>query len=191
MSVRGHSKTDRLIMYDRIHRYRKEDHRSVNWIAKQLQLNRRTVKRYLAMTQAEYERHLEASGERPLLLEPYTQFVVVRLNRFPDTKAAQMHDWLKEHYPEFPDVCQGPFHGHAAMLQPLQVRVVQRQAVRQRNPPPRYMRRLAMVADIDFMLADILYGTEKKRQFQKQNKTIDRQFAAIDLICKELTRCLP
>lgn len=92
-------------MYDRIHRYRKEDHRSVNWIAQKLQLNRRTVKRYLAMTQAEYERHLEASGERPLLLEPYTQFVVDRLNRFPDTKAAQMHDWLKEHYPDFPDVC--------------------------------------------------------------------------------------
>ena len=88
-------------MYDRIHRYRKEDHRSVNWIAQKLQLNRRTVKRYLAMTQAEYERHLEASGERPLLLEPYTQFVVDRLNRFPDTKAAQMHDWLKEHYPDF------------------------------------------------------------------------------------------
>lgn len=87
-------------MYDRIHRYRKEDHRSVNWIAQKLQLNRRTVKRYLAMTQAEYERHLEASGERPLLLEPYTQFVVDRLNRFPDTKAAQMHDWLKEHYPD-------------------------------------------------------------------------------------------
>ena len=50
MSVRGHNKTDRLIMYDRIHRYRKEDHRSVSWIAQKLQLNRRTVKRYLAVS---------------------------------------------------------------------------------------------------------------------------------------------
>ena len=58
-------------MYDRIHRYRNEDHRSVSWIAQKLQLNRRTVKRYLAMSQAEYERHLEATEERPLLLEPY------------------------------------------------------------------------------------------------------------------------
>ena len=88
MSVRGHNKTDRLIMYDRIHRYRKEDRRSVSWIAQKLQLNRRTVKRYLAMSQAEYERHLEASGERPLLLDSYTQFVVDRLRQFPDTKAA-------------------------------------------------------------------------------------------------------
>ena len=41
-------------MYDRIQRYRNEDHRSVSWIAQKLHLNRRTVKRYLAMSQAEY-----------------------------------------------------------------------------------------------------------------------------------------
>ena len=105
MSVRDHNKTDRLIMYDRIQRYRNEDHRSVSWIAQKLHLNRRTVKRYLSMSQAEYERHLDASEERPLLLEPYTKFVVDRLNQFQDTKAAQMHDWLKEHYPDFPEVC--------------------------------------------------------------------------------------
>lgn len=92
-------------MYDRIQRYRNEDHRSVSWIAQKLHLNRRTVKRYLAMSQAEYERHVDASGERPLQLEPYTKFVVDRLSQFQDTKAAQMHDWLKEHYPDFPDVC--------------------------------------------------------------------------------------
>ena len=92
-------------MYDRIQRYRNEDHRSVSWIAQKLHLNRRTVKRYLSMSQAEYERDLDASEERPLLLEPYTKFVVDRLNQFQDTKAAQMHDWLKEHYPDFPEVC--------------------------------------------------------------------------------------
>ena len=57
-------------MYDRIQRYRHEDHRSVNLIAQKLQLNRRTVKRYLAMSQAECKRHLEASGERPLCWSP-------------------------------------------------------------------------------------------------------------------------
>ena len=92
-------------MYDRIQRYYNEDGRSVSWIAKKLHLNRRTVSRYLAMSPAEYERHLESSDERPLLLESYTQFVVERLNKFQDTKAAQMHDWLKEHYPDFPEVC--------------------------------------------------------------------------------------
>lgn len=68
------------------------------------------------------------------MLEPYTQFVVDRLNLFPDTKTTYMDDWLKEHYPDFPDVCQGSFHGHAAMPQLVQVRVVQRQAVHQRDP---------------------------------------------------------
>ena len=92
-------------MYDRIQRYRHDDHRFVSWIAKHLNLNRRTVKRYLAMSQAEYEHHLDTSDDRPLLLESYTQFVVERLNLFPDTKAAHMHDWLKEHYPGLPDVC--------------------------------------------------------------------------------------
>ena len=61
MSIRDYNKTDRLIMYDQIQRYRNEDHRAVGWIAQKFHLSHRTVKRYLAMSQTKYERHLEAS----------------------------------------------------------------------------------------------------------------------------------
>src|SRR5690606_38894205 len=44
------------------------------------------------------------SRQKKLL--PYEDFVRKRLEGFRDTTAAQMHDWLKEHHPEFPAVSQ-------------------------------------------------------------------------------------
>ena len=37
-----------------------------------------------------------------IILSPYETFVRDKLDRFPETSAAQIHDWLKEHHPEFP-----------------------------------------------------------------------------------------
>lgn len=43
-------------------------------------------------------------SERKRELERFDAFVKSRLTKFPETSAAQMHDWLKEHYPDFPSV---------------------------------------------------------------------------------------
>jgi hypothetical protein len=46
----------------------------------------------------------KVQGNRQKLLAPFEGFVKIKLEKYPDTKAAQMHDWLKEHYPGFPEV---------------------------------------------------------------------------------------
>jgi len=56
------------------------------------------------MSEEDYLAFIEAQGNRQKVLTPYEGFVKIKLDKYPDTKAAQIHDWLKEHYPDFPEV---------------------------------------------------------------------------------------
>jgi transposase len=80
------------------------DNLSVSQISELLVLNRRTVAKYLAMSEREYEEFLIERSERRKELIPYEAFVKCRLELYPDTSCAQMQDWLKEHYAGFPKV---------------------------------------------------------------------------------------
>src|SRR5699024_9031980 len=79
---------------------------SISKISEYLVLNRRTVSKYLSMSEQEYEAFLISQSQRGKKLLPYEVFVKERLEQFRDTPAAQMHDWLKEHHPDFPKVSQ-------------------------------------------------------------------------------------
>lgn len=78
--------------------------RSVSKISKDVGCNRRTVKKYLDMDDDEFESFLKTQSVRQKILLPYEGFVHQRLLLFRDTSAAQMHDWLKETYEDFPKV---------------------------------------------------------------------------------------
>lgn len=78
---------------------------SIRWISQYLGLNWRTVKRLLSIADdRQYERYLESCWEKERILGAYEDFVRSRLQQYPDTSAAQLHDWLKEHYADFPAV---------------------------------------------------------------------------------------
>lgn len=72
-------------------------------IANFLVMDPRTVNKYLNMTEKEYEQHL-IKIERKKILDPYEDFIVSNLSEFPDASSAQIHDWLKEHHEELPEV---------------------------------------------------------------------------------------
>lgn len=76
----------------------------ISKIASFLVIDRRTVKKYLGMTEGGYLEHLESLRKRKKELSYYEGFVKAKLDRFPETSAAQMYDWLKEHYDNFPEV---------------------------------------------------------------------------------------
>lgn len=90
-------------MYHEIHKLSRFGFSNAK-IARYLVLDHRTVKKILAYTEQEYELHLLSAGQRDKILTPYEGFVHQKLNAFHDTTAAQMHDWLKEHYPDFENV---------------------------------------------------------------------------------------
>jgi hypothetical protein len=93
----------KFIMYHQVQQLHAEGY-SLSKISSLVGLNRRTVKRYLGMTEKEFEAFQNCISDRKKQLLPYQQFVRERLELYRDTPAAQMHDWLKEHFEDFPKV---------------------------------------------------------------------------------------
>lgn len=92
-----------LIMYHEIHRLRREGYK-VFRIARKLGLDRRTVRKYLIMSEQEFLDHADYPKTRDKILDSYENYVRVRLEDCPEASAAQVHDWLKEHHKNFPAV---------------------------------------------------------------------------------------
>jgi len=94
---------NKLIMYHQVHKMFR-DGWSISRISEFLGTNWRTTSKYLKMSEDEFLSFQESQGNRQKLLSPFEGFVKIKLEKYPDTKAAQMHDWLKEHYDHFPEV---------------------------------------------------------------------------------------
>jgi transposase len=91
------------IMYHEIHRLQRLGF-GISKIARYLEFNFRTVQKYLNMSEQEYEQSLINSSKRNKILDCYEPFVKGKLIDYPDSTTAQLHDWLKEHYADFPEV---------------------------------------------------------------------------------------
>ena len=96
---------DKLIMYHEIHRLYREGNRP-SQIARYLVLDTRTVKKILTQSEQEYLDYQESLSSRDKVLDPYEVFVKSRLEACPDASAAQVHDWLKEHFSDLPNVTE-------------------------------------------------------------------------------------
>ena len=94
---------NKLIMYHQIHKMSR-DGWSKTRISEFLGINWRTVSKYLDMSEEGFLAFVEDQGNRQKLLGMFEGFVKIKLEKYPDTSAAQMHDWLKEHYEHFPEV---------------------------------------------------------------------------------------
>ncbi len=91
------------IMYHEIQKLKRLGFSSSK-IAQYLVMDARTVGKYASMNESEYEQFLLISSHRTKSLEAYETFVFEKLSLFQDSSAAQLHDWLKEHHPDFPKV---------------------------------------------------------------------------------------
>ena len=89
------------IMYHEIHKLSRMGF-SCSKIARYTVMDSRTVRKYLNMTEDEYEKFLIKNQYRHKILSPYENFVREKLGRFPETSSAQIFDWLKEHFPGLP-----------------------------------------------------------------------------------------
>jgi len=91
------------IMYHEVHRQHREGLKPAQ-IARELVMDRRTVKKYLAMGEEEYEHFIDNQTRRHRILAPYENFVRTRLDHCPEASSAQVHDWLKEHHDDLINV---------------------------------------------------------------------------------------
>jgi transposase len=93
-----------IIMYHEIMRLRNVEHFSIQRIADHLHINFRTVKKFLCMTEAQFDEFYETKGTKPRQLDPYRDFIVAYLQKYQKTPAAVLHDKLKEQFALFPEV---------------------------------------------------------------------------------------
>jgi len=70
-------------------------------IAKRLNLDRKTVRKYCDMDDKAYLEYRNECAERTRIMEPYDAFVMNKLKRYPDCSSAQIYDWLRETYNGF------------------------------------------------------------------------------------------
>ena len=91
------------IMYHEVHKQHREGLKPAQ-IARELGIDRRTVKKHLSMSEDEYLTFIDNQLIRHKVLAPYENFVRTRLEHCADASAAQIHDWLKEHHKDFIDV---------------------------------------------------------------------------------------
>jgi len=73
-------------------------------IARELDLSRRTVRRYLSMTLEQFQSSTTYKRIYAHKLDPYESFVRRSLELHADLSASQINDWLRERYPDFPPV---------------------------------------------------------------------------------------
>lgn len=66
--------------------------------AEKLNLGRNTVIKYWDMDPKEYHNYIQESKTRKRLLDPYNETILGWLMEYPDLKASQIADWLKEHF---------------------------------------------------------------------------------------------
>lgn len=85
------------IMYSKIQE-QKRNGLNKSQTARNLHINRETVRTYWDMTPSEYAMKLENAKTRIKKADDYREFVLECLTKYPDMSAAQIYDWIKERY---------------------------------------------------------------------------------------------
>lgn len=75
------------MMYHQIQKMSRDGWKKTR-IAVFLGVNWRTVDKYLKMSEDEFLAFIESQGNRQKILTPYEGFVKIKLEKYPDTKAA-------------------------------------------------------------------------------------------------------
>ena len=96
---------DKLIMYHEVHRLKREGFNMAQ-MGRYLVVDTRTIKKYLDMSEQEYLDFIDSQSNRDKKLDPYEGFVKTRLEACPEASAAQVQDWLKEHFNDLPEVTE-------------------------------------------------------------------------------------
>ena len=73
-------------------------------ISRKLGLYRGTVARYLAMSESDFISSNSYRRAYRYKLDSYEQYVHDELSEHPYLSSSQIHDHLKEHFPDFPEV---------------------------------------------------------------------------------------
>jgi len=156
--------------YKRIHQLYRDKH-SIRSISRITGLNWRTVKLQLSMSEEDFlVISQQKKGRKKVLLE-FEDFVFNRLRNFPDTTSAQIHDLLKEHFPDF-----GPISPKTVYNFVMAIRA--KYSLSLEGPTRQYQ-----------MVAELPYGQQAQVDFGFYNmRTSEGKTRKVQFFCMSLSR---
>jgi len=87
-------------MYNKIQSYKQMGY-SLRKIAREMDIDRKTVRKYWYMSQDEYTRYMAQCCERTKILDPYKGEITAPLETWPSITSAIIHDRLRENHTDF------------------------------------------------------------------------------------------
>jgi len=87
-------------MYNEIQGYKQQGY-SIRRCSRAMDVDRKTVRKYWNMSQAEYVRYLARSKERIKILDPYRAEIAEELDTYPNITSAIVYDHLRERHGGF------------------------------------------------------------------------------------------
>ncbi len=137
---------------------------STKKIAEYYGINWRTAKHLLAISEEEFQIELEQTKGRKRTLDDYESFVKGKLQLFPGTPAAQMHDWLKELHQDFPVVANKTVFNFVQYVR-LKYGILKLEPVREYASVPELPYGLQAQVDFGFYNMKTTLGKTQKVQF--------------------------
>lgn len=162
----------KLIMYHEIHRFKREEGLNPAQIGRKVLMDPRTINKILAMTEQEYFDYLDKLSSRDKVLDPFEVFVKTRLEACPEASAAQVHDWLKEHFDDrLPDVTEKTVFNYVLLVR-----------TRHGIPKPFCQREYEKVDELS-------YGKQSQVDYGEYNMTTDEgKRRKVYFFCMSLSR---
>ena len=105
--------TKKYTLWNNVHDLRSRG-LNITRTAQRLGISRDTV-RHLQHLSSE-ELFQKCRSIRPCKLHAYEQEVLSLLNCFPSISSSRVHDYLKEHHPAFPKVCEKTVHNYVQFI---------------------------------------------------------------------------
>jgi len=87
-------------MYNEIQSYKQMGY-TIRKTAREVDLDRKTVRKYWNMRQDEYTRYMAQCCERAKILDPYKDEITALLEKWPNTTSAIVYDRLRENHSDF------------------------------------------------------------------------------------------
>lgn len=104
-----------VTMYNEVKNLSKEC-KSISAISRKSDYDRKTVRKYLSMSESELESYMDKVKHRKKKLMEYEAYAKERIKDDLECSAAQVEDWLREKYPDFPKVSSRTVFNFVCMI---------------------------------------------------------------------------
>jgi transposase len=114
--MKAHRKTQKIVMWYKVKNLYKNERLNKSQIAKELGIDRSTVRRYLSMDEQSFHQWLTTAKHMPHKLMKYYGYVKITLEDKPYLSAAQIEDRLKENHDDLPEVHSKTVYNFVRMI---------------------------------------------------------------------------